>query len=166
MAISNEDMLAMARELPIPVPWDRDLFIHNIAEMRGRPITLIPTDTAALIDSPCGLWLTRDNDDLILHEIGTSDYHVDQIVCHEIGHMMLGHGRTRAFGADRDREIEICQLVMPDIDPAVVNAVLGRTDFAGDQERDAEMFANILMIAAAERANHESMMRSVFFRSR
>ncbi|PJE03599.1 MAG: hypothetical protein CK429_32875 [Mycobacterium sp.] len=166
MAISNEDMLAMARELPIPVPWDRDLFIQNIAEMRGRPITLIPTETAALADSPCGLWLTRDDDDLILHEVGTSEYHIDQIVCHEIGHMVLGHGRTRAFGADRDREIEMCRLVMPDIDPAAVNAVLGRTDFASDQERDAEMFASILMIAAAERADHQSMMRSVFFRSR
>ncbi|MGH3580213.1 MAG: hypothetical protein ACRDUB_01390 [Mycobacterium sp.] len=156
----------MARELPIPVPWDRDVFIQNIAAQRGRPIHLIPTETAALTGSPCGLWLTRDNDDLILHEIGTSDYHIDQIVCHEIGHMMLGHGRTRAFGADRDREIEMCQQVLPDIDPAAVNAVLGRTDFASDQERDAEMFASILMIAAAEAADRQSMMRSVFFRSR
>lgn len=166
MAISNEDMLAIARELPIPVPWDRDLFIQNIATMRGRPITLIPTDTAALADSPCGLWLARDHDDLILHEAGTSQFHIDQIVGHEIGHMVLGHGRTRAYGVDRDREIEMCRTVMPDIDPAAVNAVLGRTEFANDQERDAEMFASILMIAAAERADHQSMMRSVFFRSR
>lgn len=80
MAVSNEDMLAMARELPIPVPWDRDVFIANIAAQRGRPIHLIPTDTAALAGSPCGLWLTREHDDLILHEIGTSEYHIDQIV--------------------------------------------------------------------------------------
>ena len=82
MAVSNEDMLAMARKLPIPVPWDRDVFIANIAAQRGRPIHLIPTDTAALAGSPCGLWLTREHDDLILHEIGTSEYHIDQIVCH------------------------------------------------------------------------------------
>ena len=50
MAVSNEDMLAMARKLPIPVPWDRDVFIANIAAQRGRPIHLIPTDTAALAD--------------------------------------------------------------------------------------------------------------------
>lgn len=166
MAVPNEEMLAMARELPIPVPWDLDVFIQNIAAQRGRPIHLIPTETAALAGSPCGLWLTRDNDDLILHEVGTSRYHAMQIVCHEIGHMMLGHGRTRAFGADREREIEMCQKVLPDIDPAAVNAVLGRTDFESDQERDAEMFASILMIAAAEAADQQSMMRSVFFRSR
>ncbi len=166
MAVPNEEMLAMARELPIPVPWDLDVFIQNIAALRGRPIHLIPTETAALSGSPCGLWLTRDHDDLILHEVGTSQYHAMQIVCHEIGHMMLGHGRTRAFGADREREIEMCQKVLPGIDPTAVNAVLGRTDFASDQERDAEMFASILMIAAAEVADQQSWMRSVFFRSR
>lgn len=166
MTVSTSELLNLARTLPIPVPWNRDVFIARVAEMRGRPISLIPTETAALAGSPCGLWLTRDDDDLILHEIGTSEYHIDQIVCHEIGHMMLGHGRTRAFDSDRDREVEMCQKVLPDIDPAAVNAVLGRTDFASDQERDAEMFASVLMIAAAEAADRQSMMRSVFFRAR
>ena len=166
MAVSNEDMLAMARELPIPVPWDRDVFIANIAAQRGRPIHLIPTDTAALAGSPCGLWLTREHDDLILHEIGTSPYHVFNIVGHEIGHMMLGHGRNRAFGADRDREEDLCRRVLPAIDPETVQAVLGRTDYASDQERDAEMFAHILMIAAAEVSDEQSVMRGVFLRRR
>lgn len=166
MAVPNEEMLAIVRGLPIPVPWDLDVFIEAIAAQRGRPIHLIPTDTAGLGDSPCGLWLSRDHDDLILHERGTSAYHIRQIVCHEVGHMMLGHGRTRSFGPVRDREVEVCQAAMPDLDPEAVNAVLGRTDFANDQERDAEAFASILMIAAAEAANQRSMMRSVFFRSK
>lgn len=166
MAVSNEEMLAMARELPIPVPWDLDVFIQNLAAHRGRPIRLIPTDTAALTGSPCGLWLTREHDDLILHEVGTSDYHVSQIVAHEVGHMVLGHGRDRAFGADRHREQELCRKVLPAIDPDTVHAVLGRTNYASDQERDAETFASILMIAAAEAADGQSMMRGVFFRRR
>ena len=47
----------------------------------------------------------------------------------------------------------------------MMRAVLGRTDYFTDQERDAEMFACLLMIAAAE-ANEPSsvMMRSAFFR--
>jgi hypothetical protein len=165
MALTNEEMLAMARKLPIPVPWDRDVFIKNLTEMRGRAIKLIPTDTAALTDSPCGLWLARDDDDLILHEIGTSDYHIDQIVGHELGHILLGHGRSRAFGLDRAREQDLCRQVLPDIDPETVRAVLARADFASDQERDAEMFGSLLMIAAAE-ANERSsvMMRTAFFR--
>lgn len=166
MAVSHEDMLALARELPIPVPWDRDVFIRNLSEQRGRPIRLIPTDTATLADGPCGLWLARDHDDLILHEAGTSDYHIDQIVCHEIGHLLLGHGRIRTFGSDRHYEIDLCREILPDIDPASVNAVLGRSTYANDQERDAEMFASILMIAATEVADQRSILRSVFFRSR
>ncbi|QUR68725.1 hypothetical protein [Mycobacterium spongiae] len=166
MALSNNEILAIARELPIPVPWDRDRFIQNLATLRGRPIKLIATDTVTLTDSPCGLLLTRDDDDLILHESGTSDYHIDQIVCHEIGHMVLGHNSTRGVGADKQREIDMCRKVLPDIDPATVHAVLGRTNYASDQERDAEMFATILMMTAAEAADQQSMMRSVFFRSR
>lgn len=166
MAVLHEDMLALARELPIPVPWDRNVFIRSLAEQRGRPISLIPTDTATLIDSPCGLWFAREHDDLILHETGTSDYHIDQIVCHEIGHMLLGHGRIRTFGDDRAREVDLCREILPDIDPSSVNAVLGRSSYASDQERDAEIFASTLLIAAAEAADQRSIMRGVFFRHR
>ena len=164
MAVSNAEILAMARELPIPVPWDRDVFIRNLAGMRGRAIRLVPTDTAALAGSPCGLWLACDDEDLILHEIGTTDYHIDQIVCHEIGHMLLGHGRGGDCAADRACERELWGQILPDIDPEIVRAVLGRTDYSSDQERDAEMFASLLMIAAAEAEERHSMMRSAFFR--
>ncbi|OLT94447.1 hypothetical protein BKG60_18915 [Mycobacterium syngnathidarum] len=159
-------MLDLARTLPIPSPWDRDVFVQGVADMRGRPITLIPTDTASLIDSPCGLWLRRDSDDLILHEAGTSDYHVDQIVCHEIGHMLLGHGVAVRPTTDGQHRAEVCRGLLPTLDPESVLAVLGRKEFEVDQERDAEMFAYILMLTAMERSNEASMMRSVFFRSR
>lgn len=164
MTLSSADMLSLARELPIPVPWDRELFIINLAEMRGRPITLIPIDTAALADSPCGLWLACDDDDLILHETGTSDYHIDHIVRHEIGHMVLGHGRIRGDGADRMRVRELRRQILPDIDPEAVFALLGRTTYTSSQECEAEAFASILMLAAAEVADQKSMFRSVFFR--
>lgn len=166
MAVSNEEMLAMARELPIPVPWDREVFIANLAELRGRPIRLVPTDTSTIAGSPCGLWLTKDDEDIIAHEIGTSPYHADQIICHEVGHMILGHDRTRTFGKDRDREYDLCRKILPGIDPRTIQAVLGRTNFASDQERDAEMFASIIMIAAAEAADEQSALRGVFLRRR
>ena len=162
MTVSNSEMLALARKLPIPVPWDRDAFVENLARQRGRPIKLIPSDTSAFTESPCGLWLTRDEDDIIFHEAGTSGYHIDQIVCHEIGHMLLGHGRGRTV--DQAPNLELCRQVMPDIDPATIYSVLGRRDFVADQERDAERFAHILMLAAADAAAEKSMMSSMFFR--
>lgn len=161
MAIPNDELLAMARELPIPVPWNRDTFIANFAELRGRPIRLVPTDTVTLAGSPCGLWIARDDEDVILHEVGTSDYHIDQIVCHEAGHMWLGHGQGNASDTDLLRVAALHDL-LPDIDPASVRALLGRSDFRADQERDAEMFASMIMIAADELTGAKSVMRNVF----
>lgn len=165
MALSNEEMFARARELPIPVPWDRDRFIANLAEQRGRPIHLIPTDTASLAGSPCGLWLVREHDDLILHEHGTSNYHIDQIVRHEIGHMVLGHDRDHLDQAVMGNASELFRTILPDIDLDAVRAVLGRSDFANNQEREAETFASLIMMAGREKEKRapRPMMRSVFF---
>ncbi len=162
MAVSNEELLALARKLPIPVPWDREVFIANIAAERGRPIRLVPTDTAALGGGPCGLWLDGDDEDVILHEVGTSDYHIDQIVCHEIGHMLLGHGKGHADKEEQPAFDRLDELLTEFVDLSAVRAILGRTDFRADQERDAEMFASMIKIAAAESATKKSVMRSVF----
>lgn len=160
---SNAEMLALARSLPVPTPWNRDRFIDNLAAMRGRPITLLPTETSVLADSPCGLWLACDDEDLILHETGTSDYHIDQIVCHEIGHMLLGHGQNAAGAADQSKEWKACQQSLPDISPDVVRAILGRAQYSNTQEREAETFAIIMMRQITAAADGKSMLRSVFF---
>jgi hypothetical protein len=165
MALSADEMLDMARALPIPAPWDRETFIANMAQKRGRPIRLIPHSTAVPYGSLCGLWLTRADDDLILYHSATSDYHIDHIVRHEIGHMVLGHCRsTDAPSADENKAHRLCHELLPDLDPASVLGVLGRQDYASPQEREAEVFANMIMIAAAEANERTSMFRSVFFR--
>ncbi|WP_457180747.1 hypothetical protein [Mycobacteroides abscessus] len=206
-ARTNEEMMELARELLIPGPWNREKFIENLARRRGRPIRLIPTDTVSLADSPCGLWLVRDDDDVILYEEGTSEPHIDQIIRHEVGHMVLGHDQSRADEDRADVEqaghapLAIFQTLFPNIDPETIRSILGldsepydsehegndsplegvelaveladgiqqvlrRTDFASDQEREAETFANLLMIAGLEQEEQRSVMRSVFFRRR
>lgn len=166
MTLSNQEILDLARTLPIPTAWDRDAFVQQVAEMRGRPIRLVPVETAFLADSPCGLWVARDHDDVIVHERGTSDYHIDQIVCHEIGHMLLGH-RSGTPRENREDTIESAwRRLLPDVSPESVHAVLGRKDYGDDQEREAEMFASLLMIATEEQAHQRSMIRRVFFQRR
>lgn len=201
-ARTNEEMMELARELLIPGPWNREKFIENLARRRGRPIRLIPTDTVSLADSPCGLWLVRDDDDVILYEEGTSEPHIDQIIRHEVGHMVLGHDQSRAEEEQAGHApLAIFQTLFPHIDPETIRSilgldaetygsayegdgsplaaaelaveladglqqVLGRTDFARDQEREAETFASLLMIAGLEQEEQRSVMRSVFFRRR
>lgn len=166
MALSNADLSAIVKQMPIPVPWDRDQFIARVSEMRGRPIHLVPVDTASLIDSPCGLWLRRDADDLLLYAEGTSNYHIDQIVCHEVGHMVLGHSQMLSYRANRDDTEQLCHDLMPDLDPETVRAVLARGEYSDKQEQEAETFASLLMVAAAESTEARSMIRSVFLRKR
>jgi len=165
VALSAEQMLERARELPIPTPWKLDKFIANIAEMRGRPIHLIGTDTVTAAGSPCGLWLVRPHDDVILYDQNTSAYHIDQIVRHEIGHMVLGHDLAVSDEPVPDRTSEVFRSVLPDISADTIRAVLGRTDFANEQEREAETFASLIMLAGREQEKRapRPMMRSVFF---
>jgi hypothetical protein len=157
-------MLALVRTLPVPVPWDRAAFIDGVARLRGRPIRVVPTvDKLAM--SACGLWMKRDSDDIIIHEAGTSEYHVDQIVCHELGHMVLEHdgGPRKAANANGgDHPKMIFATALAGFDPRT-GTILGRTAFDDDRERDAEMFASAVMLAAAEGRAQKSMMSSVFF---
>lgn len=168
MAMPNSDMIAIIRTLPIPVPWDRNTFIDSIAQMRGRPITLRPTDTATLKHSPCGVWVKGATEDTILYESGTSEYHIDQIICHEIGHMVLEHDAPSAAATvDAPHHYpELWRTILPDLDPANVRAVLGRMDYTNDREHDAETFATMVRIAAADAGAQASMMGNVFFQRR
>lgn len=161
MGLSDADIAAIVKQLPIPVPWDRAEFVARIARRRGRPITLIPVDTSALIDSPCGLWLSLDGQDLLLHASGTTEYHIDHIVNHEIGHMVLDHdGMLPREG--RPDTTDLYRQVLPDLDPAAVNLVLARGAYNSDQEHEAEQFANEVMLAAADAARARSTVKSVF----
>jgi hypothetical protein len=171
-------MLAKARELPIPTPWNRDEFIASIAEMRSRKIHLIPTPIVKATGSPCGLWLVRPHDDVILYDPNTTDYHIDQIVRHEIGHMILEHDLAVTDPSGPQEGSGMFSAALPDIELDAIREVLGqddkldevsavlqRSDFANDQEREAETFASLIMWAGREKekSRPRPMMRSVFF---
>lgn len=163
MTLSHADLLALIQQVPIPDPWDLNGLVANVARMRKRPITLMSTGIAlAFTDGPCGLWLALEDRDLIVHELETSDYHIDQIVCHELGHMLLGHKRCAQF-SDEDFHKIVCNAIVPAMNPAKVQAVFARRNFDADQEHDAETFANMLMVFAAEKATQKSIMSSAFF---
>lgn len=165
MSRSNEDILAAVRQLAIPDPFDRDALVRSVAEMRDRPIAVLEIDTDVLADSPCGLWVARDSEDLIFLERRTSEYHKQQCLFHEVGHMLLGHG-PGGLDVDRRREMDMLRNALPDVDPASVIALMGRSDFVGEEEHDAEMFAHLLRLAITEKRDGNHPIRGIFFRSR
>jgi hypothetical protein len=161
MGASARRIKKVLDRLPVPDPWDRTRFVAAVAAARGRPITLIPMAMHDVIDSPCGLWLVREDDDVIIHEDATSEYHIDQIVCHEIGHMVLGHDReTPGGGCD-----STLGAVLPDIDPDTVRTVLGRSGYGSGPEREAELFASMVMVSATAGRRGQSL-RNVLFEGR
>ncbi|RDI54198.1 hypothetical protein [Nocardia mexicana] len=160
----EEKLATTLASLPIPEPWDRGRFIEGVAELRGRPITVIPAgrlELPELGESPCGLWLLREHDDIIVHEDATSEYHMDQIVCHEIGHMVLGHGQAEP-PADGELGDPRYAAVLPDLDPSTVRGVLGRSHYGDDLEREAETFASMLLVAAVSRRQGGDVRRLFF----
>ncbi|MEU7765067.1 hypothetical protein AB0B25_08085 [Nocardia sp. NPDC049190] len=104
--------------------------------------------------APCGLWLDTDDGDVVAYAAGTTDFHVDQILWHEVGHMVLNHNASAG-------DLAGLRLLLPGIDPATIRRVLGRGEFADSQEDDAEVFAD-LMLSSTSRWRASAPMTSLW----
>jgi hypothetical protein len=157
----------LIRHVQIPYPWDTAEFVRNVAEFRGRAITLQQIDAAVLAGTGCGtgsgLWIARENDDLIFYGADT-DWHAEHIICHEIGHMLLGHGEI--VGAGTEPEELPLQSLLPSLSADSIKSVLRRSDYGTDRERDAESFADLVMVEATLPRRAPSLFRSTFIRAR
>lgn len=122
----------------VPSPWDRAEFLSALGRWRGRPIKLAAIGFETGDGSLCGLWLECADSDVIAYYPGTTEFHIDHIVAHETGHMVLGHGGGAGDSSGIRR-------LLPNIDPALIRRVLGRGEFADDQEAEAELFADLLL---------------------
>lgn len=85
----------------------------------------------------CGLWIDRVDSDVIGYPVDAR--HALHIVLHEVGHMLRSH-RGRAPVADSQ-----LASFMPDLDPVMVRAVLGRSVYSDVEEREAELVASLIM---------------------
>ncbi|WP_067721698.1 hypothetical protein [Nocardia yamanashiensis] len=158
----------LAKLVPIPYPWDVTEYIDRVAAHRGRPIVLCAIDPGALAGSGCGtgsgLWIARKDDDVIMYGADT-EWHADHILAHEIGHMLLGHGETPAEIPSQTTDLPLTTL-MPDLSLDAIRNVLRRRDYTTDLERDAESFADWVMVEATLPKRTPSRLRATFFRGR
>lgn len=118
-------------------PFTVDSFCEALAAKRGRPIVLREMPDGGQLGAPCGLWVAYRHEDHIWHVKATSQRHRGQVILHEIAHMLLDHqsdaGRSGLLAA-----------LPPEISPARVRRVFGRTDYSTEQEHDAELAGSIL----------------------
>ncbi|MBQ0888659.1 hypothetical protein KBZ94_27690 [Streptomyces sp. RM72] len=78
--------------MPIPTPFDLDVFIANIERARGRRIHLIPIPDRLLgLIGVCGLWIKHRTQpfDIIFHAGARETFHGQQIIFHELVHLWV-----------------------------------------------------------------------------
>lgn len=129
--------------LDIPVPFELLEFCRRIERERGRPLRLVP-----LPDSHpagfCGLYIETPTEDVVFYPADAAAVHRDHVIVHELMHLLLGHGAV-----DTATRIAVdTSILLPGLDPALVSRVLGRSNYATDDEREAELTASLVMQAA------------------
>lgn len=141
--------------LSVPDPFDLDRFVRVVAQRRGKRIELVPARLGAT--APCGMLAGTPEVDYICFASNTSALHARHIVMHELGHLVFGHHgdmnavtgaqEPAAAGGRTELEMEVLRHLMPNLDPALITELLGRTVYDTEQERQAEMFASIILSA-------------------
>jgi hypothetical protein len=132
---------AIVADLDIPRPFNLSQLLAQVAARRNRPIFIHSFISGPGI--PCGMWLSTARADHIFHEACTSPWHRTHIALHELAHILLGHD-SHAGDA-----LELADLLGPELNPALVRLVLGRSIYRTAQERDAEILASIILVQAS-----------------
>lgn len=122
--------------LPVPRPFDAEILRAAVAARRGRPLRLLPKTVPA---GPCGIWVAFDDIDVVYYEAGTSALHQNHIVAHELGHLLCRH---EASGLDSP---DLLATLFPNLSPALVASVMGRTTYSTVEEQEAELIATLLL---------------------
>jgi hypothetical protein len=137
-----ERVIALVGGLDVPDPWDLRALLNALAVKRGKPIHLVARGGLSGYAPMCGMWIGREHDDIIVYDSETSCYHAEQIVLHELGHLLLHHCQ---WNQNQTRGMPRMESLVPDLDPGMVQHVMRRNLFEDDQESEAELFASLLM---------------------
>ena len=132
---------ALRAGLPVPDPFDFDEFIAALGRQRGKPLRVWEFDTGSDGGSPCGLYVGTESADHIFVAPAHSELQRQQVVVHELAHMVLGHRRKDGLSADD------LSRVLPGLSLSAdqVRAVMARTSYTTPEEVEAELLASVIL---------------------
>jgi hypothetical protein len=135
------------RNLCPPPRLTLESLIKHVEAMRGRQIKIVETSQLSG-KKICGLWIPREKVDVVYHSVTRGRLHRQQMILHEISHMILRH--------DEDREAAWQGVsAFHEISGEVVKKALARGDFRSDLEATAEYLADLLAAAIRDGKNQE-----------
>jgi hypothetical protein len=125
----------------LPNPWDIDAFVNRLAQHRDRPIALVPWTFEGVATSTSGMFLPSASTDYVFYAAAASPARREQIIGHELGHLLLGHNPQLQDAPDG-----LLQALAPDVSPALARRVLAlaRTGYDDAHEAAAELFGTSL----------------------
>ncbi|MFD9248348.1 M48 family metalloprotease [Streptomyces bottropensis] len=165
------DLRDFVNGLGLPPVDNVRALVSFVEQYTGRPIKLIPvTDPAALPESldaatPCGLWLATDTTDHIFYDGTTSLAHQDVIIGHELGHILRRH---HTVDGDILAGVGTLGGILPDMTPALIRMLVGRTRYAEPDEVEAETIGSLLLehVHASRSAHDDPISRTLLRRPR
>lgn len=140
--------------LLLPTHIDLERLVKVVEDVRHRPIQI---EAAGALNggSICGLWLSTDDVEIILHATSPSGLHRQQFVLHELGHMVLRHDEL-VIPAD------YIKVLFPNLPVGLVSRVLARSSFTDDLEAAAESLADLFAAAIRNSASEPRSFERVF----
>lgn len=125
---------ARIHDLPVPIPFDTQIFVASLAGRRGRPIVLCPM---ALRGESFGAWIAELSVDVVFYEERTAPLHQRHIILHELGHILCDH--EGLDGTD-------LAALLSGTDPADEGLRAPRgTRYTDAEEQEAEMIATLIL---------------------
>lgn len=137
-APSEREIAAWMRECgldQLPSFLTVDEFVAEVARRRGRPIRVL--EDSSMRPPVTGWWLGGDEADVVLVCPGATGVRRDEIVLHELAHIVCDHGNCSA--AEPELSADLLAAIGP------VSRVRARGDFSSFEERQAEWMAMFLV---------------------
>jgi hypothetical protein len=147
---------SLLRQLDLPLPCSVAALRGRIQQARGRPLIILPLPYPAGEECPYGLWAEYPDADFILHEARTSPAHQDQIILHEITHILLGHGTVASLTSRASR---VSPQTAPGLRRRMPAAMQTRLAYGTAEERQAEIIASLLMMRTPSTAGRRTWER-------
>lgn len=142
----------LALNLPSRLSLERLISIVELLRQRR-----IEVDVSESLNggSVCGLWLSTDSAEIILHAPTPSALHRQQFILHELGHMVLRHDELVVSS-------NYAETLFPNLSGEKVSRILGRSDFLDHIEAAAETLADLFAAAIRDSSLEPRSFERIF----